>query len=104
MTRSRTWSSSTCPAIALGLGVERQPRAHHALSMLEVLRQDYVRTARAKGLSERVVVIAPRAEERDDPGDHAVRASSSAVLLGGTVVLESIFSAARPRHAHAQRP
>jgi peptide/nickel transport system permease protein len=58
--------------------------------MLEELRQDYVRTARAKGLRERVVV-----------SRHALRNAMMQVLthlglqmaffLGGTVVLESLF-------------
>jgi oligopeptide transport system permease protein len=60
-------------------------------SMLEVLRADYIRTARAKGLSERVVI-----------GKHAFRNSiipvvtyvgiSIGVLLGGAVITETIFS------------
>jgi peptide/nickel transport system permease protein len=59
--------------------------------MLEVLRQDYVRTARAKGLTERVVL-----------SRHALKNAMLPVitlfglqlgfLLGGTVVLESLFS------------
>lgn len=59
--------------------------------MLEVLRADYVRTARAKGLNERVVVIR-----------HALRNSLVPVvtvlglqvsgLLGGSVIIESIFN------------
>jgi len=59
-------------------------------SMLEVLRADYIRTARAKGLSERVVI-----------GKHALRNSiipvvtylgvSLGVLLGGALITESIF-------------
>jgi ABC-type dipeptide/oligopeptide/nickel transport system permease component len=59
-------------------------------SMLEVLRADYIRTARAKGLSERTVI-----------GKHALRNSiipvvtylgvSLGVLLGGALITESIF-------------
>jgi oligopeptide transport system permease protein len=59
-------------------------------SMLEVLRADYIRTARAKGLSERRVI-----------GVHALRNSmipvvtyvgvSLGVLLGGAIITESIF-------------
>jgi peptide/nickel transport system permease protein len=58
--------------------------------MLEVLRQDYIRTARAKGLSGRTVII-----------QHAVRNAfvpiitviglQVPVLVGGSLVLESIF-------------
>ena len=41
-------------------------------AVLEVLREDFVRTARAKGLSRRAGAVAPRAAQRDDPGadDH----------------------------------
>jgi ABC-type dipeptide/oligopeptide/nickel transport system permease component len=59
-------------------------------SMLEVLRSDYIRTARAKGLSERTVI-----------GKHAFRNSiipvvtyvgiSIGVLLGGAIITETIF-------------
>ncbi len=59
-------------------------------SMLEVLRADYIRTARAKGLSERVVI-----------GKHAMRNSlipvvtyigiSLGVLFGGAIITETIF-------------
>jgi ABC-type dipeptide/oligopeptide/nickel transport system permease component len=59
-------------------------------SMLEVLRADYIRTARAKGLSERKVI-----------GKHAFRNSiipvvtyvgvSIGVLLGGAIITETIF-------------
>lgn len=59
-------------------------------SMLEVLRSDYIRTARAKGLRERSVI-----------GKHALRNSmipvvtyigvSLGVLLGGAIITESIF-------------
>ncbi len=59
-------------------------------SMLEVLRADYIRTARAKGLSERRVI-----------GKHAMRNSmipvvtyvgvSLGVLFGGAIITETIF-------------
>ena len=59
-------------------------------SMLEVLREDYIRTARAKGLRERQVIYF-----------HALRNAFLPILtvtgwyfgvyLGGTVVIESIF-------------
>lgn len=68
-------------------GVARYMRS----SMLEVIRQDYVRTARAKGLPEKVVIV-----------KHALRnallpivtllGSELPLLFGGMVVIESIFS------------
>jgi peptide/nickel transport system permease protein len=79
------------PALILGTaaasGIMRLTRS----ALLEVLRQDYVRTARAKGLRERVVVWR-----------HALRNSlipvvtvlglQIAALLGGTVIIEQIFT------------
>ena len=59
--------------------------------MLEVIRQDYIRTARAKGLSEKVVIL-----------KHALRngmipiitlmASLLPAMLGGSIIIETIFS------------
>jgi peptide/nickel transport system permease protein len=79
------------PAIALGLALSASLARLTRSAMLEVLRQDYVRTARAKGLRERVVL-----------SRHALKNAMLAVitlfglqvsfLLGGTVVLESIFA------------
>lgn len=60
-------------------------------SMLEVLRQDYVRTARAKGLTERIVIVR-----------HAMRNALIPIvtivvlqipgLFGGAIITETIFS------------
>ncbi|HWO72796.1 MAG TPA: ABC transporter permease [Dehalococcoidia bacterium] len=79
------------PAISLGLALSASLARLTRSSMLEVLRQDYVRTARAKGLHERVVL-----------SKHALKNAMLPVitllglqlgfLLGGTVVLESLFS------------
>ncbi|MEO6043386.1 MAG: ABC transporter permease [Tepidiformaceae bacterium] len=79
------------PAIALGLALSASLARITRSSMLEVLRQDYIRTARAKGLKGNVVVVR-----------HALRNAmipvvtlfglQVGVLFGGTVVLESIFS------------
>lgn len=78
---------ATSLALALAAGIARYMRA----SMLEVIHQDYVRTARAKGLSERAVVF-----------KHALRNALIPiitlvglyipVLFGGTVFIESIFA------------
>jgi peptide/nickel transport system permease protein len=79
------------PAMSLAiLGIAAESRFGRA-AMLENLGQDYIRTARAKGLGERTVVW-----------KHALRnamiplvtlwALSLSALLGGAVVTESIFS------------
>lgn len=79
------------PALTLGLGgaalVARMTRS----AMLEVIRQDFVRTARSKGLAERVVVY-----------KHALRNAVIPIIsllglrlgwtVGGAVTLEMVFS------------
>lgn len=60
-------------------------------SMLEVLRQEYVRTARAKGLAERFVVYRHALKNALIPVVTVLGLQFGA-LLGGTVVIETIFS------------
>lgn len=45
------------PAFVLGTGIAAIMMRHTRSSMLSSLQADYVRTARAKGLSERIVVL-----------------------------------------------
>ena len=85
------WSSLLLPAITLGTGsaaiITRMTRS----SMLEVIRQDYIRTARAKGVAENVVI-----------NKHALKNALIPVitviglqfgyLLGGAVLTETVFS------------
>ena len=78
------------PAITLGTGYAAYIARLSRGGMLEVLSQDYIRTARAKGLSERVII-----------GKHALRGGlipvvaflgpAFAGLLGGSFVVETIF-------------
>ncbi len=60
-------------------------------SMLEVLREDYVRTARAKGLRERVVIYRHALKNALIPVI-TLSGLGFAGLLGGTVIMELIFS------------
>ncbi|HVA89929.1 MAG TPA: ABC transporter permease [Chloroflexota bacterium] len=79
------------PALVLGYGslavVTRMVRA----SMLEVMAQDYIRTARAKGLKKRVVVIRHALRNALLPAT-TVLGLQIGVLLGGAVLVESIFA------------
>ena len=79
------------PAIALGIGLSASLARVTRSSMLEVLRQDYVRTARAKGLNERMVIVRHGLRNAMIPVV-TLFGLQFGVLLGGTVVLESIFS------------
>jgi peptide/nickel transport system permease protein len=59
--------------------------------MLEVLSQDYVRAARAKGLKERTVILKHALRNALLPVVTLVALSIPA-LIGGTVVIEHVFS------------
>jgi len=60
-------------------------------SMLEVLRQDFVQVARAKGLSERVVILKHVLRNSLIP-QVTILASILPALIGGSVIIETVFS------------
>lgn len=60
-------------------------------AMLEVVRQDYVRTARAKGLGDRTVIVRHTLRNALNPVVSIVGLEIAA-LLGGTVIVETIFN------------
>ena len=62
------------PVMVLALQTTAQISRFMRASMLDNLGQDYVRTARAKGLSEKDRGLGPRAPELDDPGGDGHRA------------------------------
>ena len=59
--------------------------------MLEVLQQDYIRTARSKGLTEKLVVMKHALRNIMMP-TITVIGTSFAVLIGGAVVTEIVFN------------
>jgi peptide/nickel transport system permease protein len=59
--------------------------------MLEVIRQDYIRTARAKGLSERVVIYRHALRNALIPVVTVIGLQMGS-LLGGAVLTETVFS------------
>lgn len=59
-------------------------------SMLEVIRQDYIRTARAKGLSERVVMVRHALRNALAPVVTVIGLQIGA-LLGGAIITETVF-------------
>ena len=60
--------------------------------MLEVLREDYIRTAWAKGLRERAVVVRHALKNSMLPVITLVGGTAFAFLIGGLVVTESVFT------------
>lgn len=79
------------PAVILGSFLSGSVMRLTRSTMLEVMRQDYVRTARAKGLRERVVVMRHGLRNAVLPVITVIGLQVS-VLISGTVVLERIFS------------
>jgi peptide/nickel transport system permease protein len=78
------------PAVILGLGLSGGLMRLVRTQMLEVLRQDFIRTAAAKGLAEHAVVMRHALKNAFIPA-LTVLGLQVAVLVSGTVVLESIF-------------
>ncbi len=86
-----TQSHIILPAVTLGLGLSAILTRMTRTSLLEVLSEDFIRTARAKGLAERHVILR-----------HALRAAllplitivglQMGSLLAGAVITETIFS------------
>lgn len=86
-----TWADSILPSITLGLFYVAYVARLTRGGVLEVIRKDYIRTARAKGLRERVVIFR-----------HAIKGAllpvvsylgpAFAALLAGSVVVEEIFN------------
>lgn len=79
------------PSIVLGMGMAGMTMRMTRTMMLEVLRQDYIRTAWAKGLSERVVVIRHALKNALLPVITII-GMGVPTLIGGTVIVEDIFS------------
>ncbi len=85
------WKQLILPSLNLGLILAASLSRITRSSMLEVLNQDYIRTARAKGLSERLVIF-----------KHALRNALLPVvtiiglqiggLLGGAFIIENVFA------------
>ena len=79
------------PAITLGTGLSAVIARLTRSSMLEVIRQDYVRTARAKGLAERRVILIHALRNAAIPIVTIVGVQISG-LLSGAVITERVFS------------
>lgn len=81
----------TLPALSLGMQTAALIARMTRSSMLEVLGQDYIRTARAKGLIEKVVVFKHALKNGLIPVLTVV-GMTLGQLLGGAVITETVFS------------
>jgi peptide/nickel transport system permease protein len=87
---SRNLSQLLIPASIIGARLAAVSMRMTRSSLLEVLRQDYIRTARAKGRRERGVIMAHALKNALIPVI-TVLGQQFSVLLGGTVIVEVIF-------------
>jgi peptide/nickel transport system permease protein len=78
------------PSIVLGMGMAGLTMRMTRTMMLEVLRQDYVRTAWAKGLNERVVVLRHALKNAIIP-IVTIIGGQIPLLVGGSVIIENIY-------------
>lgn len=79
------------PAITLGLVEVAYISYMQRASMLEVIRSDYIRTARAKGLGERTVVLKHALKNALIPVI-TIAAIDLGALMGGAILTETVFS------------
>ena len=78
------------PAIVLGMGLSGMTMRMTRTMMLEVLRQDYIRTAWSKGLRERLIVVRHGLKNAFIPVVTQIGLLLP-LLIGGTVIIENIF-------------
>ena len=79
------------PSVILGTALAAATMRMTRTMMLEVLRQDYIRTARSKGLRERVVVMRHAIKNALIPVVSLIGLQLP-ILIGGSVIMESIFN------------
>jgi ABC-type dipeptide/oligopeptide/nickel transport system permease component len=88
---SETWAHLVLPAITLASWILPINMRLVRSGMLDVLNQDYIRTARAKGLVERKVLIKHAFKNAAIPVV-TISGMQLGVLLGGAVVTETVFA------------
>ena len=85
-----SWKSFVLPTLALGLTTAASIMRITRSTMLETVRMDYIRTARAKGASEKQVIFVHALKNALLP-IITVLGTTFGTLLGGTVVIEVLF-------------
>ncbi|NLL47656.1 MAG: ABC transporter permease [Firmicutes bacterium] len=84
------WKSYVLPIVSLGIPYGARQLRFTRSSMLETVRQDYVRTARAKGASPRMVVWRHAMKNALLPVI-TVAGTSFGAMLGGAIAIENLF-------------
>ena len=86
-----TWRQLLLPAVTLGMYPLAQCARLVRSEMLEVLREDFVRTARSKGVGERRVLV-HHALRKASLGIVTLLGLNVGVLMGGAILTETIFA------------
>ena len=86
-----TWKGYILPMFTLGIPYAAQQMRFTRSSMLETIRQDYIRTARSKGQTERKIIWKHAMKNALMPVITIIGVNFGA-LLGGAVVTETLFS------------
>lgn len=86
-----TWQHFVMPSLTLGLGVAAVMARFTRSAFIEIAREDYVRTARAKGVPARLVVWKHTLRNALIPIITMVGLQFG-FLLGGSIVVETVFS------------
>ncbi len=79
------------PSLAIGIGLAAVIMRYTRNSMLEVMQADYMRTAKAKGLTRRVVILRHALRNAILPVI-TVAGFNTGYLLGGAIVIEEVFA------------
>lgn len=86
-----TWLHLILPAITLGTGIAAEMTRLIRSSMIEILNQDYIRTAKSKGL-RKFFVIYKHAFRNSLIPVITITALQTSTLVGGALVTETVFS------------
>ncbi|WP_432402092.1 ABC transporter permease [Wukongibacter sp. M2B1] len=84
-------SSYVLPSITLGAGITAMIARYTRSSMIEILRENYIRTSRAKGLSE-IIVINKHALRNSLVDVITIVGLQFGFLLAGSVLVETVFA------------
>ncbi len=88
---SNFWTHAVMPTVALGTGISAGIARLTRAGLLEVLSEDYIRTARAKGLREQVVILVHALKNSLIPVA-TILGPLLAGLLTGSLIIEQIFA------------
>lgn len=86
-----TWLNLVLPAITLGTGIAAEMTRLLRSSMVEILGQDYIRTAQSKGLHDGMVTVKHAFRNALVP-TITIMALQTSTLIGGTLITETVFS------------